>query len=65
MGTLGRSHVYRTWEANEVELRATDGGPIHVSLDGEVATAGTRIRLAKRPAHLLVYRQADPTASGS
>lgn len=65
MGTLGRSQVYCTWEASEVELRAADGGPIHVSLDGEMATAGTRIRLAKRPAHLLVYRQADSTASGS
>jgi undecaprenyl-diphosphatase len=59
MGTLGSSRVYRTWEASSVELGATDGGPIQVSLDGEVATAGTRIRLAKRPAQLFVYRQAD------
>jgi diacylglycerol kinase family enzyme/membrane-associated phospholipid phosphatase len=64
MGTLGRSHVYRTWKTSEVELRAADGGPIQVSLDGEVATAGTCIRLAKRPAHLLVYRQADADGLG-
>jgi diacylglycerol kinase family enzyme/membrane-associated phospholipid phosphatase len=63
MGTLGRSHVYRAWEASEIDLRATDGGPIHVSLDGEVATAGTRIRLAKRPARLLVYRQTEGEGS--
>jgi diacylglycerol kinase family enzyme/membrane-associated phospholipid phosphatase len=65
MGTLARSRVYRTWQAGSVELRAADGGPIHVSVDGEVATAGTRIHLAKRPAQLLVYRQAGSEGSAS
>jgi diacylglycerol kinase family enzyme/membrane-associated phospholipid phosphatase len=60
-GTLGRSRVYRTWSADRVELAATDGGPIRVSVDGEVAAAGGRILLAKRPARLLVYRK---TADG-
>jgi diacylglycerol kinase family enzyme/membrane-associated phospholipid phosphatase len=58
-GTLGHSRVYRGWSASRVELAATDGGPIQVSVDGEVAAAGDHIVLAKRPARLLVYRQAD------
>lgn len=58
-GTLGRSRVYRTWATDAVELAAADGSPIQVSIDGEVAAAGTRIRVAKRPARLLVYRKAE------
>jgi diacylglycerol kinase family enzyme/membrane-associated phospholipid phosphatase len=58
-GTLGRSRVYRAWATNAVDIAAADGSPIHVSIDGEVAAAGTRIRLGKRPARLLVYRPAD------
>lgn len=57
-GTLGRSRVYRAWSADRVELAATDGGPIRVSVDGEVAAVGAHVLLAKRPARLLVYRKA-------
>jgi diacylglycerol kinase family enzyme/membrane-associated phospholipid phosphatase len=57
-GTLGRSRVYRTWVADAVDIAAADGAPIHLSLDGEPAQPGPRVRLAKRPGRLLVYRKA-------
>ncbi|SRR6266566_55358 len=60
-GTLGRSRVYRTWTARTVEIATADGSPILVSVDGEVTESGASIRLAKRPAQLLVYRPAEPS----
>jgi undecaprenyl-diphosphatase len=58
-GTLGRSRVYRAWAADSVDIAAADGAPIHLSLDGEPEDSGTRIRLAKWPGRLLVYRKAQ------
>ena len=57
-GTLGRSHIYRTWTAHALDIAAADGPPIRLSVDGEAADGGPRIRLAKHPARLLVYRKA-------
>jgi diacylglycerol kinase family enzyme/membrane-associated phospholipid phosphatase len=61
-GTLGRSRVYRTWAAHTVQIATADGGPIRVSVDGEVTESGASIRLAKRPGRLLVYRPAEPSS---
>jgi diacylglycerol kinase family enzyme/membrane-associated phospholipid phosphatase len=58
-GTLSRSRVYRAWTADAVDLAAIDGSPLRVSLDGEVTAASAHVRLAKRPARLLVYRTAE------
>jgi diacylglycerol kinase family enzyme/membrane-associated phospholipid phosphatase len=58
-GTLGRSRVYRAWAADAVDIAAAGGAPIHLSLDGEPEDFGTRVRLAKWPSRLLVYRKAE------
>ena len=56
MGTLARSHVYRTWAATELTIRTRDGSPIQLSADGEVMTADAAVTLRKRRDPLLVYR---------
>jgi diacylglycerol kinase family enzyme/membrane-associated phospholipid phosphatase len=63
LGTLARSRVYQAWAADAIELAAADGSPIRMSIDGEVGAAATSIRVAKRPARLLVYRKADGDSS--
>ncbi|HEY5990344.1 MAG TPA: phosphatase PAP2 family protein [Streptosporangiaceae bacterium] len=63
LGTLARSRVYQAWAADAIDLAAADGSPIRMSIDGEVGAAGTSIRVAKRPARLLVYRLAEGDAS--
>jgi len=57
-GTLGHSRVYRSWAADVLDIAAADGAPIRLTVDGEVAAAGSWLRLEKRPARLLVYRAA-------
>lgn len=63
-GTLSHSRVYRTWATDALEIAAVDGSPIRVSVDGELASANTRIRVAKRPARLLVYRKSGAGTTG-
>ncbi len=57
-GTLGRCRVYRTWQAGSVDVRAVDGQPIWLSVDGEVATAESGFTQGKHRHGLLVYRSA-------
>jgi len=56
-GTLGRSRVYHAWWARSTDIRATGGGPVWLSVDGEVATAETRFTQSKHERGLLVYRR--------
>lgn len=63
-GTLGRSRVYRSWQAGSVDVRAADGQPIWLSTDGEVATAETGFTHGKIPHGLVVYRRWWSTAGG-
>ena len=63
-GTLGRCRIYRQWQATEVTISSADGGPLWLSVDGEVATAEPGFRQAKRPHGLLVYRPAANPAGG-
>jgi len=57
-GTLGRCRVYRLWQSGSADVASADAEPAWVSIDGEVATAESSIRHAKRERGLLVYRQA-------
>jgi hypothetical protein len=57
-GTLGRSPVYRSWLARSVDIRAPDGQPIWLSVDGEVAAAESVFTQAKHPRGLIVYGRA-------
>jgi diacylglycerol kinase family enzyme len=56
-GTLGRSRVYHAWRARSTDIRATGGGPVWLSVDGEVATAETGFTQSKHERGLLVYRR--------
>jgi diacylglycerol kinase family enzyme/membrane-associated phospholipid phosphatase len=57
-GTLGRCRVYHAWRAAAVDVRSTDGAPIWLSVDGEVAAAEPGFRQGKHARRLLVYRRA-------
>lgn len=57
-GTVGRCRVYHAWQSGSADLASADTEPVWVSIDGEVATAESSIRHAKRERGLLVYRQA-------
>jgi diacylglycerol kinase family enzyme len=57
-GTLSRSRVYHAWRARSADIRAADGGPVWLSVDGEVATAETAFTQGKHERGLLVYRRA-------
>jgi undecaprenyl-diphosphatase len=63
-GTLGRSRVYRSWQAGSVDVRAADGQPIWLSTDGEVATAETGFTHGKIPRGLVVYRRRASSHAG-
>jgi diacylglycerol kinase family enzyme len=61
-GALDRCRVYHAWQARTADISSAAGGPIWLSVDGEVATAESRFRQGKCPHGLLVYRNAASPA---
>jgi undecaprenyl-diphosphatase len=59
-GTLTTSHVYRHFDAEEVDVRVLDG-PRRIATDGEVGPPGHRFRFRSRPGVLHVYRVVPPS----
>jgi undecaprenyl-diphosphatase len=59
-GTLTTSHVYRHFDAAQVDVRVLDG-PRRIATDGEVGPPGRRFAFRSRPGALVVYRVIPPS----
>jgi len=59
-GTLTTSHVYRHYEAEQVDIRLVDR-PRRIATDGEVGPPGHRFTFRSRPGVLHVYRVIPPS----
>jgi diacylglycerol kinase family enzyme len=59
-GTLTTSHVYRHFDAAQVDIRLRDR-PRRIATDGEVGPPGRRFTFRSRPGALVVYRVTPPS----
>src|ERR1700742_3264575 len=58
-GTLTTSHVYKHFDAPEVDIRLLDG-PRRIATDGEVGPPGRHFTFRSRSGTLVVYRLVPP-----